>query len=71
MGVCGAKIDRELNAALNAPANRRKKGSAPNHVLLNKDPDAWVQKDLKEQGFQLREPVVVSFCFESLHQERV
>ena len=37
---------------------------APNHVLLSKDPAAWVQKDLKEQDFQLREPVAVSFCWE-------
>jgi hypothetical protein len=37
---------------------------APNHVLGSRDPDAWVEKDLQEKEFKLREPVEVAFCWE-------
>merc|ERR1719174_2358426 len=37
---------------------------APNHIILSKDPGAWVTKDLVEEDFALREPVNVSLCWD-------
>ena len=37
---------------------------APEHVILSKDPGAWVSKGLTHTEFQLRTPVELNFCWE-------
>jgi hypothetical protein len=37
---------------------------APQHVILSKDPSAWVSKELALVDFKLRTPVALSFCWE-------
>ena len=38
---------------------------APQHVILSKDPKAWVAKGLAERAFVLRQPLQLSFCWEA------
>ena len=41
----------------------------PGHIIGSTHPGAWIEQDLREEDFELRSPVALSFCWQKQNQQ--